>query len=222
MNKLIRVAPLAVLLLLTGCGKAQLPQFLSCSPTEYKPWPQGTLLLDSSNPDQASAMLTESKTIFIGTATRGDKTLAFDLKGSISSTGAITPVHLHVVYTTVSFEEPNKYKVSSDTTTSTSHQQGTLLCVEQRKTDVAAAAALPAPPATPHVKAGGYLCDRSYEVMGERQLRNANSSIAFQGCQQIGADIDVNVLGEDNNTGAVKVGNSGGVAWVDSADLVTN
>jgi hypothetical protein len=75
-------------------------------------------------------------------------------------------------------------------------------------------------PVIPHIKAGGYVCAQSYHVMGERQLRDRGISMTFQGCEQIGADVAVNILGRDEQAGAVKVGNSGGVAWVDERDLI--
>jgi hypothetical protein len=76
-------------------------------------------------------------------------------------------------------------------------------------------------PSVPHIKAGGYICDQSFEVMGEAQLRDKDTPIAFQGCQQVGADVEVNVLGRDPHyNGVIHVGNSGGVAWVDQRDLV--
>jgi hypothetical protein len=82
------------------------------------------------------------------------------------------------------------------------------------------AVASPAP-AIPHIRAGGYICNKSYFVMGERQLRDKGiQQVTFQGCQQVGANIEVNVLGRDQQYGAVKIGNSGGVAWVDEQDLV--
>jgi hypothetical protein len=74
--------------------------------------------------------------------------------------------------------------------------------------------------AIPHIKAGGYICDSSGFVMGQRQLRDQGVSIAFQGCQQVGADIEVNILDRDPQMGTIKVGNAGGIAWADEHDVV--
>lgn len=94
-------------------------------------------------------------------------------------------------------------------------QQG---CTGNGQTTQAAATPAPARVAT-HIKAGGYVCDSAFQVMGERQLRG-NAPVAFRGCAQIGADTEVNMLGRDSNYDAIEVGNTGGVAWVDSQDLV--
>jgi hypothetical protein len=56
--------------------------------------------------------------------------------------------------------------------------------------------------------------------MGERQLRDRGVSMTFRGCEQVGAEVAVNILARDPQAGAIKVGNSGGVAWVDEQDLV--
>lgn len=72
---------------------------------------------------------------------------------------------------------------------------------------------------SPHVKAGGYLCNQSWAVQGNRALRNHPWAPPFRGCERVGARIDVSILREDPNFGAVLVGNSGGTAWVDRQDL---
>lgn len=70
----------------------------------------------------------------------------------------------------------------------------------------------------PYVKAGGFLCKQSFQVMGNRPLRN-HPFASFQGCERVGARMYVNVLREDPQFRAVLVGNSGGTAWVDPEDL---
>jgi hypothetical protein len=74
-------------------------------------------------------------------------------------------------------------------------------------------------PVSPHVKVGGFLCDNPMQVIGEAQLRG-RSPMVFRGCMQVGADVAVNVMSKDSNTGSIQVGNSGGTAWVDPQDLV--
>jgi hypothetical protein len=71
-----------------------------------------------------------------------------------------------------------------------------------------------------YIKAGGYICDKPHQVHGQRLIRQHGVHHSFRGCEPVGAMIPVNVLGSSAEFGAVKVGNHGGVAWVDEVDIV--
>jgi hypothetical protein len=225
----------------TGCGTGSasttphvltaLPAAISCSTDGYPgAFDKGGIAFADlynagvKSPEAVAVMPGAKGGTFFGTSALDKADRLLRLQSWVHTDGSIEPVsNTTMRIHPVSSEGNDNYKVDIDLSGEdgwTKH----FMCVgpvAQAKfsQDFHAAKAQRAAQVTPHVKAGGFLCDNSGEVMGEAQLRG-KTTIAFRGCQQIGADVEVNVLDKDPRFGAVQVGNAGGVAWVDERDLV--
>jgi len=71
------------------------------------------------------------------------------------------------------------------------------------------------------VGTGGWLCETHYQAAANVRVMAAGGMVGFRGCDQVGAEIPVNIIerSEFNGIEVVKVGNAGGVAWVAASDL---
>lgn len=73
-----------------------------------------------------------------------------------------------------------------------------------------------------YVQAGAALCNDQYQAaMQARTGRGVFKDQMNPGCQQVGANIEVNILGQASFNGidVVQVGNRGGVAWAAADDV---
>jgi len=228
-NTLQALTLISVGFVVAGCGKSiALPNALSCSTTDYpSAFDKGMLVFADLTHDGvkslgvvALAPLTGRQYLGTSSVDKTDRVLTLQGVGNADGSTDVTSgtMRLHLV----SSEGADRYKL--DLTVVGEKGPTHWLCLgpiaqKQYAQEVHEEQANSPAPVVPHIKAGGYICDNSGEVMGERQLRDRGVQVTFQGCQQVGADIQVNILGRDPQVGAIKVGNAGGVAWVDEQDL---
>lgn len=73
------------------------------------------------------------------------------------------------------------------------------------------------------VRAGGWICNTQIQAADHPRFKGLPGESLYKGCSQIGTTLYVNVFEESrvyfNGVGVVKVGNSGGVGWVEVDDL---
>lgn len=217
------VTLISLVLIVAACTKsAELPNDLSCSVNDYpSAWENGLFVFDLNGVPSAGVgatlLMPKSGKLMTGKLSKDKKDQIISMEGGNNADGSLFSVSGSVRLHPIGSEGPLRYKVD---VTAGGQPTMHMFCSSRNAQNARTAAIAPSVPVVPHIKAGGYICDNSGEVMGERQLRDRSVEIVFRGCQQVGADVEVNILGRDLQAGTIKVGNTGGVAWVDEHDLV--
>jgi hypothetical protein len=229
-NALQALTLMSVGFAVAGCSKSiALPSALSCSTSDYpSAFDKGMLVFadlahDGVQSQGVVALAPLTGRTYFGTSSLDKTDRVLTLHDEVNGDGSQDLISGTMRLHLASSEGADRYKL--DLTVAGEKGPTRWLCLgpiaqKEYAQKVHAHQANSPAPVVPHIKAGGYICNNSGEVMGERQLRDRGVEITFQGCRQVGADIEVNILGGDAQAGTIKVGNTGGVAWVDEHDLV--
>jgi hypothetical protein len=234
------VALIAVAISACGAGSASVPSVLTALPaslsclTDNYPttFDKGELVFpdlahDGVKSPGVVAMTGLTKVMFYGASTLDNEDRVLTLQGVTKSDGSTETLSDSFRLHPVSDEGNDHYKI--DITTASEGSTKHFLCVgpvaqkqytqqyrAQQTQEVQQAQV------TPHIKAGGFICDKPLEALNEYMARQHGVQFVLPGCTQVGADTEVNVLATDTmtRTGALQVGNSGGTAWADPHDVV--